>query len=303
MRWKQTAKRIAYWTIPPGFRRFIWHQLRRRLASRVVSPVMQAEFARNKKFHNIHRGQCCFILGNGPSINKQDLRPLKDEICFAVSQFFLHKDVREIDPLYHVDAAHHAPFGFDVLRKRFENFNRFYSNQTTYFLGHSPYEYSAFNFLQQNHQFKKDNMHYLNYCFAQQLDELNYSNPDIWDITKNLFAVRSAIYCAIQVAAYMGFKHIYLLGCDHDYLTYITRGKSAHFYSDEEEIDDSSLWISTEEFFLAYHIRWKQYRLMREYLEPRGCYIYNATEGGLLDVFPRVTLAEALAGVHERKGG
>ena len=262
---------------------------------------MESEFARNKKFRNIHKGQRCFILGTGPSINKQDLGPLKNEACFAVSLFFLHKDIKTIDPLYHVDAPNHHPFGFDIVQQSFEAFDRCYSNRTTYFFAHTPYEYSVFNFLQLNPQFKKDNIYYLNCCHGITLDETNYNNPDIWDICKPLFSGRTVIYYTLQIAAYMGFKHIYLLGCDHDYLADVARGSSTHFYEDEEGVDDSSTWMSTERFFHVYHIRWKQYRLMREYLERRGCYIYNATEGGLLDVFPRVTLAEAIAGVHERR--
>jgi hypothetical protein len=98
-----------------------------------------------------------------------------------------------------------------------------------------------------------------------------------------------------------------LLGCDHnyqihnDYLLNLSGSSNKHFYKDEDGVDDFEPRMSTEEFFLSYHIRWKQYRLMREYLESRGCYIYNATEGGILDVFPRVTLVGALAGHHERK--
>lgn len=288
MRWKQTAKRIAYWTIPPGFHEYIQSRLTQRLFRPVVSPEVQAEFARNSKFLNIHQGQRCFILATGPSINKQDLKPLKNEICFAASLFFLHKDIKEINPQYHVRAPNHPPFDFEVPQKSFEGLSQAYSRQTTCFFGHNDYEYSFRNFVEQNPQFKNDNIYYLNYCHAQPLDETNYNNPAIWDICKSLFSPRTVIYCAIQIAVYMGFKEIYLLGCDHDYLANLTRRSSAHFYEDKEGIDDSQEWPSTEEHFLRYHFRWKQYRLMGEHLETKGVHIYNATEGGLLDVFPRV---------------
>lgn len=301
MNWKQLAKRISYWTVPPGLQAFIQRQRLYRSSGLLLTPIMQAEFARNKKFHNIHQGQRCFLLGSGPSINKQDLRPLKNEICFSMSLFFLHKDIKEIAPRYHVDAPNHPPYGFEVIQRVFKGFEKSYTERTTYFFGHTPYKYAVFNFLEQNPQFKKDNIYYLNYCYAQTLDETNYKNPQVWDICQPLFSVRSVLYCAIQVAVYMGFQQIYLLGCDHDSLLDFNRGKTAHFYKDEEGIDDSSLWLSREEFFRVYYLRWKQYRLMQEYLTTRGCYIYNATEGGLLDVFPRVTLAEVLAGSQEKR--
>lgn len=300
MQWKQAMKRVAYWTVPPGFRSLGRRAWEGRWLGYGPSLAMQELFARNIKFRNIYEGQRCFILATGPSINKQDLRPLKNEICFAVSMFFLHKGVREIDPLYHVHAPNHAPHGFEVPQKAFDGFNEFYSDRTTIFLGHTPYKYSLFNFLEQNPQFKKDNIHYLNYYHSPALDESNYNNPDIWDITRALFSPRSVVYCAIQIAAYMGFRYIYLMGCDYNYLLHVARGSSMHFYEDGKGPDESKYWRSTEEFYLAYHRAWKQYRLMREYLEPKGCYIYNATAGGLLDVFPRVTLPEALAGKHQR---
>jgi len=299
MKGRKLAQKIFRWTLPAGIQAVIEREQARRASNPCAA--MEALFARNRKFHNIHRGKRCFVLGSGPSIQKQNLKPLRNETCFAGSHFFLHKDIRVIDPLYHVDAPAHPPFydGFDALRKlSFERFDKFYSERTIYFFGHSPYEYSVYNFLKRNPQFKKENVYYLNYCQSTQLDESNYKNPDLWDISKPLFQPRSVIYCAIQVAAYMGFEKIYLLGCDHDYLLQVTRRRSTHFYEDEEGLDDSAGWLSTEDFFLAYHLRWKQYRLMQSYLESRECHIYNATEGGLLDVFQRVSLDEVLKQHH-----
>ena len=41
--------------------------------------------------------------------------------------------------------------------------------------------------------------------------------------------------------------------------------------------------------------RFGSYRLMRQYLERCGVRVSNATAGGLLDVFPRMSLEAALA--------
>ncbi len=299
MRGSSLTKRIANWTMPPGFHEVIRKYRARRVSQntlRVPWADMEPVFARNKKFYNIHRGERCFILATGPSINKQDLRPLKNEVCIGVSMFFLHKDVGEIDPLYHVEASCHPPYGFDLIQQSFEGYERHYSERTVLFWGHTPYEQSAFNFLQLDNQFRKDNVYFLNYCCPQSLNEANFDKSDIWDICGHLFAPRTSVYCAIQVAAYMGFRQIYLLGCDHDYLADLDKRSCTHFYPEEQGYDQTlDTWPCTEDLFLAYHIRWKQYRLMRSFLELRGCHIYNATDGGLLDVFPRVSLNEVLA--------
>ncbi|MFC1866763.1 hypothetical protein ACFL0H_01305 [Thermodesulfobacteriota bacterium] len=243
-------------------------------------------------------------MATGPSINKQNLIPLKDEICIACSMFFLHKDYKEINPMYHVFAPNPYPFGDEIPPKYIGGVNAIASEKTSIFLGYTHYKHSYWNYLEQNPEYRKSNMYHLNYSHRIPFDESTYDNTSVWDICKPLFGIMTVPYCAIQLAVYMGINHIYLLGCDHDYLTdMMGRARHAHFYRDEKGINDSCETISTEEAFLKYNAKWKHYRLMREYLEPRGCYIYNATEGGLLDVFPRVTLAEALAGSHEKKGG
>ena len=38
---------------------------------------------------------------NGPSVKRQDIRPLKDEIVISVSSGYLHPDYAEIAPTYH----------------------------------------------------------------------------------------------------------------------------------------------------------------------------------------------------------
>ena len=38
----------------------------------------------NSELRNIYKGQRCFVLGNGPSLNSQKIELLKDEIVFMV---------------------------------------------------------------------------------------------------------------------------------------------------------------------------------------------------------------------------
>src|SRR5258708_28843911 len=45
---------------------------------------------RNEVFRDRHKGQRCFIIGNGPSLKKQDLSPLANEITFVTNSFYVH---------------------------------------------------------------------------------------------------------------------------------------------------------------------------------------------------------------------
>lgn len=293
---KDALKKTAYWILPQGFQSVL-KEMYSHFRSMCLPKEMKTLFARNEKFYNIHKGKRCFILATGPSINKQDLRPLRNEICIAVSAFYVHKEIKTIRPLYHVEAPSHPPFGIEVAHTSFEGYRKNYSDETIYFLGHSQYVFSYFNYLKQNPHIKKDNFYFLNYCYPIILNENNYNRQSLWDICSPLFAVRTVIYSAIQIAAYMGFKEIYLLGCDHDYLMDLNRITDHHFYKDEESgISDAEHLsaFNTEWWFCQYYYRWKEYRLMNDYLTSNGCRIFNATNGGMLDVFPRVNFDDVI---------
>lgn len=293
---RKIIESLAYWSLPPGVQHYL-----RMAYKKIVNPPKSIKNSlgevsliaqKNATLMNKHKDQRCFILATGPSIKHQNLSLLKNDICIAVSQFFLHHDVKIISPIYHVLAPSHHPFKFDELKKIFNGFNLYYDEEVTYFYGHSPYQYSVSNFLLNYPQYHQKKEYFIDYSNSQPLNEDNYLNSNVWDISKNPFQIRTVVYIAIQLAIFMGFKKIYLLGCDHDYLNDTSRVTNHHFYKEEDGISDVKHLSSftTERWFEEYYFRWKQYRLMKEYAQTVNCQIFNATKGGMLDVFPRVEL-------------
>uniref|UniRef100_B8HNB5 6-hydroxymethylpterin diphosphokinase MptE-like domain-containing protein n=1 Tax=Cyanothece sp. (strain PCC 7425 / ATCC 29141) TaxID=395961 RepID=B8HNB5_CYAP4 len=294
---QQFLKSVAYWTLPPGVQDSLKGMYRLSSAGNHNSSTTAEVdlIARNNaQFRDIHKGERCFILATGPSINQQDLSVLKNELCIAVSHFFLHQDIKVINPKYHVLAPYHPPFNFETIKTVFEGFIKNYSDEMIYFFGHSPYEYSVFNFLKQSSFYRLKNTHFINYIDGKVLDEDNYTDDEVWDISRAPFKIRTVIYSAIQLALYMGCREIYLIGCDHDYLNDTSRVTNHHFYKEEDGVSDAQHLSSftTERWFEEYYLRWKHYRLMREYARLKNCKIINATHGGMLDVFPRVELTK-----------
>ena len=57
---------------------------------------------KNVELKDRHLGERCFVVGNGPSINSQNLRLLKDEMTFFVNRAFLLPDYEYIKPTYHI---------------------------------------------------------------------------------------------------------------------------------------------------------------------------------------------------------
>jgi len=116
------------------------------------------------------------------------------------------------------------------------------------------------------------------------------------DLSRPVLAPQSIPVLALQFALALGVKEIYLLGCDHDWLLHMHQG--SHFYrEDQHAIRTNREWegADVESECRNYVVLWQQYKLLRHLAVQAGVAIVNATEGGMLDVFPRRKLAEVLA--------
>ena len=80
----------------------------------------------------------------------------------------------------------------------------------------------------------------------------------------------------LQIAIYMGFKEIYLLGNDCSYSTdkqhFI---ESGHYDKQAETVGERMIFA---------------FKIAKKYADKNGIKIYNATRGGMLEVFDRVDL-------------
>lgn len=287
VRIKRILKR---WIVPAGF----W-DLTRKLKKKPQTTSVEASPQKGKyentgfeSLRNQYNGKRCFILASGPSINSQDLSKLKGEHCIAVSQFFLHDKINEIQPEFHCFAPQHYPFDNTTNEVIFNNYSRCYIRKPITFVGSTNYEFSYYNYINTYHK-DKINAFFIDYNGQFQLNEQNYTDESVWDISKQPFGPRTVIYTAIQAAYFLGFTEIYLLGVDHDYIQDVGRD-GHHFYKEENSYNDKNHleMFSTERWFEEYFYRWKQYRLMRTFLDSKGIKIYNATNGGMLDVFEKV---------------
>ena len=96
------------------------------------------------------------------------------------------------------------------------------------------------------------------------------------DFSKRSYAGSTVTYACLQLAVYMGFKEIYLLGVDFSSGD-IKNSKYAHFHIEEELVA-----VCFKRQVGAAYISAKRYA------DQHGIKIYNATRGGELEVFTRV---------------
>jgi hypothetical protein len=104
------------------------------------------------------------------------------------------------------------------------------------------------------------------------------------DISKQIPSLINVVLPGLFIARYMGFREIYLLGCDHDWLAQPIEIAPTHFYKKDplyggvhETYEGSSL--NTAKLFRYYRL------IKKEFKDVKIC---NATPGGFLDVFERV---------------
>jgi len=128
------------------------------------------------------------------------------------------------------------------------------------------------------------------YFFAFQNQPLGFSVADTFDLTCPVPFPFSTAQLAMMAAMFMGCSPIYLMGLDHDWLAH--RGQDTHFFSgrsiENHETATGALNYAYDVEIAAIGKLWRGYQKLNSLAETHGIQIFNATEGGFLDVFERV---------------
>lgn len=238
---------------------------------------------RNRRFKGIHKKNRLFVLCSGPSIQKMDLTVLKNEITMAVHSFYLHKDISVIQPAYYCNAQ------WEYNEKTTEKVAEAYLKDLKKTVGKSQYFFSIHEkeIIDRIQVFTPEEIHY--YCYGKVS-----SLYEEVDLCRGIMPVHSVPVICIQLAIYMGFKEIYLLGTEHDFLA---TKKYAYFYDRKQSVTgntdittdaDSNLTMHFSDALADAYALWENYKVVKRIAEKNDIRIYNATLGGALDLFPRV---------------
>lgn len=278
------AKELARWTVPRGFHDLAreWLISKRASSDGQLSDEERQVLDRNRELHNRHRGERCFILATGPSIKTQNLTPLRNETCIAVSNFFVHPDYLTIRPQYYCVAPYHLPITEEGWQTWMAEIAAGTAEATLLFWLADRERNGG------DGRFRRRNVHHL--AAGGAWDDLLANGVDL---TRAVPGPASVPVMALMLGIYMGFTDVYLLGCDHDWILHLN--ESRHFYEESESAlkrADYDEWSGTdlESQCRDYVGLWQQYKFIRRLTLGAGVHVYNATRGGLLDVFPRVDL-------------
>lgn len=217
-------------------------------------------------------GQSCFIIGNGPSLKAEDLEKLWQ---LGIDSFASNR-------IYKIfDQTSWRPNYFSVVDWKGIPDKEANGMEVPY-LFFSDYFWRKHNVTNPNAiVFRGIRL------TNAKLETYKYSD----DISQQIYMKGSVTYTNFQLATYMGYKKIYLLGMDNSYAYVMgSDGRTtkqegvdnSHFYKDENPTHIYSEKEAMDNCFIA----------AKEYADSHGVKILNATRGGNLELFERVNFEE-----------
>lgn len=225
-----------------------------------------------QKFKDIHKGERCFITCTGPSLTISDLELLKDEITFGVNSITKAYEFTDWLPTYYVLVD---VFAFGKYLKETEIAGGKFCKKDSFFhLRSEPKTRTGTEYFCP--------IHYGNHTKKMMAREKIKISTELDVCVYDCFTVTNM---AIQIAMYMGFKKIYIIGADCNYTS-----SQIHFI----EMPDDQYKISTGRLPNSTRLSVIGYQGVKQYADAAGVEIYNATRGGMLEVFPRVNLEDVL---------
>jgi tetratricopeptide (TPR) repeat protein len=208
------------------------------------------------------RGRRCFVIGNGPSINRTNMRLLKQDYTIGSNRIYLHYAKMGFEPTFYCAVN---PY---VLEQFWPEIERLHS----------------LKFL------KGDVIHHVRNCWNTFFMESSAQHTFMTDLENARWCEGWTVtFCALQLAFYLGFDEVILVGVDHHFkaggtpneLLTASGNDPNHFHPN----------------YFGRGVQWQypdlerseaSYDLAKEVYERHGRRILDATKDGKLTLFPKV---------------
>lgn len=223
-------------------------------------------YERLEALKNSCAGQRCFIVATGPSLTIEDLNLIREEKAFGLNRLYQLYEKTDWRPDYYCYGDYKLyredPIDLTSVAKK----NVFVSQYMRPLTKNSEKIVEVAN-------------NWLDHWYNHASEQMRYT-PDLLKGTYCCFTVTNF---AIDIAAYMGFKEIYLLGVDCNYT-----GPAQHAKGIEDTNEDWAMRKQNQNSML------KGYAFKKECMDKQGVQVFNCTRGGKLEVFPRKRLEDVL---------
>lgn len=223
------------------------------------------------KFRDIHKGDSCFIIGNGPSLNKMDLSLLKGRYTFGLNKIFLLRDRFHLDVSYHVAVN---PLVIEQSMREFEGLD------CPSFLSFGA---------ARKHTKGCDHIHML-------ATDSYFATPYTFH-TEPLHPISegyTVTYVAMQLAFYMGFEKVFLIGVDHSFKSSGNPNQEQHLLGEDPNHFDPRYFSNMNWHLPDLEASEVSYHLARFFYNRHGRQIFDATVDGKLEIFTKISFHDAL---------
>lgn len=279
-----------------NFRRTIQSSLRI-----TFSRKFKALLTQNQRLQGAFSGKRCVILGNGPSLRQTNFDLIRNEIVFTVNELPRSDLFRQIHPRFHVfidpdygqlSQDHQAVGDFRQLLDRLAEVPGLTC-------------IGSYAFIESIKRLSPPGMDWITYY--NRLDPVS-NFPMSFSLTGMMPQAQTVVLAAGWTALSMGFRSIIFAGVDMTgFLEYYLSPSSSpasnpedyrHPYALQREYADwateTTMVFDNERWLRATAEMFRQFKAFAYQARLLGCEVYNATEGGSLDTFPRRTLQQVL---------
>lgn len=226
---------------------------------------------RLRQMHNLHRGQRCFLIGNGPSLDRMDLQLLREEYTVGCNRIYILFPELDFTTNYYVatDPGLLRHYGSEIARL---SMPKFLSARGR---GCLPEDAQTF--------------------WITEHPRLRFPA----DPLSGLYVGRTVLTVALQLTYYMGFQQVILIGADHRF-ELSARQDAASMLEDHNRNHFGKQYMTADFPFeyvapdvMAWRMRWWEatYLLIREAYQADGREILDATVDGDLTIFPKISYA------------
>jgi hypothetical protein len=261
---KQTVKQLTphpVWEAASGS--YWWWRNRGQHRWAQVAPFWAQNLRRVAAYRNLHQGKRCFVIGNGPSLRQMDLSHLKDEFTFGLNRIYL------LFPEVGFTTTYLVSVNDLVLEQcagemKTLGLPKFVTWRARPWLRSDPQTL----FL-----------------------DTDFTGPENFsgEATGRIFEGFTVTYVALQLAFFMGFSEVILIGVDHNFTTkgpanqaVVSQGADPNHFAPN---------------YFGAGFKWqlpdldgseRAYQMARQAYAQAGRRVVDATVGGKLTVFPKV---------------
>lgn len=249
-----------------------------------------------------HAGKACFVLGTGPSISNLELDLLGEHAVFGVNGAIAVMQKHGLQP------AHYSVTDLDFFENRFGMIRDVVESGSDCFFSAGGLRVMAEKGID---LLGSDNLYLAEVvnrptgtARRSQQDFLSWARnepgltlPDPprqddsrvgWsrDLRHGVFCSRTILFRALQIAAFLGYKRLYVLGMDLNY-----KGPEARAYDEGKKARPTKIERDYDPFIRP------AFEVLKEEMSRSGLQVYNLSDKSRLpeSLLPRLSFEQALA--------